>query len=171
MGVDRNTSIGPYMIVLGEKVEEIERSANACSDKECDNYKSNKEISEKFCSKCGSTVKPKLFKEEYKRDAYKLLWDLEDEGIIDEEEFCWTDPMGCGGGVFLANESSPFEIKRRKNDDGIKGYDEVIDLTGINSSEEITWFNERYKKAIDIFKKEFGEDNVKIGWGVIEWYS
>ena len=173
MSVDRNTNIGAYMIVDGEKTEMIERSVNTCSNEDCKNYKSNKNCDGKFCSICGSLVKPKTFEEEYKtgpRDVYDYLAYEDDENGVDENDLCWTGQVDCSGGVFISNECSPFE-KKRENTRLADKYNGVTDLTDIDLSEEIGWFNKKYKTIIDTFKKEFGEDSVKIGWGVIEWYS
>ena len=65
-------------------------------------------------------------------------------------------------GVFIANHHSPFDKKRDAN---------IIDLTNVNTDEEIAWFKKKYKEIIDIFEKEFGEKSIKINWGVINWYS
>lgn len=165
MGVDTNIHIGPYMIVKGKKVGIIEHEVNTCSNKKCDTYKLNKPYvdNQKFCAECASVLAVKKYKEKYTIYPDTLL---DEEPYCDEfvDELCWTDPMGCSRneGVFIANHRSPFDKKRDAN---------IIDLTNVNTDEEIAWFKKKYKEIIDIFEKEFGEKSVKINWGVINWYS
>jgi hypothetical protein len=167
MGVDTNIHIGPYMIVKGKKTEFIDREVLTCSNKKCQTYKDNKPHNEKqkFCAECGNPVEIKKYKEKWVSDANDLI---NDEPYGDEfvDELCWTDPMGGDDGVFIANERSPFEKKRGDVDD-----DDIIDFDNIKPEEEKEWFKKRYKKIIDVFHKEFGENSVTIKYGMFKWYS
>jgi hypothetical protein len=175
MGVSKNTSIGAYLLVHGVITETIEEAVNTCSNEECGQHQSNRDLKGKgFCSVCGSKVAPKIYSKEIKKHARSFLDDLIWDDKFEEDELSWTDPMGCGGGVFIPNYASPFEKERRSNagkDKILDSYDEVTDLTGINSSEEVDWFKEKYSDLIKQFEDNFGKDNVRVGWGVIEWYS
>jgi len=179
MSVDRNSHIGVFLIVDGEIIETTEECVNTCSNNECNNHKSNKDFTgEKFCSSCGSKVAPKIYKHERKIDAYRFLDNLIYEDKFEEDELCWTDSMGCGQGVFIPNYSTPFDLKRKeghsrmkKEGDVIHKYDDVTDLTVNHSTDEIFWFKEKYEDLINLFRDNFGKDNVRVGWGVVEWYS
>lgn len=175
MGVEMNSRIGVFLIVDGKITETSEECVNTCSNENCDNHKRNKDFTgEKFCSSCGSKVAPKIYKHELKIDANRFLNNLIYEDKFEEDELCWTDSMGCGQGVFIPNYVSPFESERRKEvgkDELLNKYDDVIDLTGIDSTEEIAWFEEKYKDLIKMFQDNFGKDNVRVGWGLVEWYS
>jgi len=169
MSVDTNIHIGPYMIVKGEKTEMLDREVLTCSNKNCDTNKNNKSYSknQKFCDECGSPVAIKHYKEKWVSDAHGLITDEPYE-----EEFCdeltWTDPMGCNDeeGVFIANQKSPFDKNRGDVED-----DEIVDFEDLKPEEELEWFKDRYKKIIDVFKKEFGEESVIIKYGMFKWYS
>jgi len=174
MGVDRNTSIGPYMIVRGEVMEKVKDTVHTCSNVKCENYQENKNLKkEKFCSKCGYLVAEKEYSYEHKIDAHSLYNEITyNSEEFDEDALCWTDPMGCGGGVFIANYHSPYDKKMmQRKDELLSKYDEVVDLSDVDPQSEINWFNKEYKGIIDTFKEKFGEESVKVGWGVVDWYS
>ena len=167
MGVDTNMHIGPYMIVKGKKTEFIDRDILTCSNKECQTYKNNQPYTEtqNFCAECGNPVEIKKYKEKLVSDANDLITD-EPYGDEFVDELCWTDPMGNDDGVFIANERSTFDKKRGDVDD-----DDIIDFDNIKIEEEKEWFKKRYKKIIDVFHKEFGEDSVTIKYGMFKWYN
>ena len=166
MGTSKNIHIGPYMIVKGTKAEIIDREILTCSNRYCQSYKDNERYmeKEKFCEKCGHPVETKKYKENCIFDAFDIL---NDEPYNEEfvDELCWTDPMCLGEGVFIQNESSPYSKKRRELDEGIVNYEDM------KQKEEKEWFETRYKKIIDIFKKELGDDSVQIKYGIFEWYN
>lgn len=166
MGTSTNIHIGPYMIVTGKKTEKIDREVLTCSNKKCQTYKDNQPYTDKqkFCAECGHPVEIKNYKENYVSDAYDIINDEPyDEEFVDE--LCWTDPMGLGDGVFIQNESSPYSKKRKDIDDG------VVDYEDMKPVEEKEWFEKRYKKIINVFKKELGENSVQIKYGIFEWYN
>lgn len=162
MGISTNIHIGPYMIVTGEKIEMIDREIRTCSNKKCETYKINQEYvkSQNFCAECGSEIAIKKYKEKWVSDPHQLISDEPYDDFSDE--LCWTDPMGCNSGVFIANHEAPFDKDRDED---------LVDLTSVNIQEEIEWFKNKYKDIIEIFHKEFGKNSVKIKWGVISWYS
>lgn len=167
MGVDTNLHIGPYLIVKGEKSEMKKREVWTCTNTDCETHKANKVyvVSQNFCAECGREIGVKQYEEEFKTDAHSLILNKYYELC---DELSWTDPMGCGGGVFISNHYSPFDKERSSGDDD---NEEITDLTNVNIKAEIDWFNTKYKTILDIFRKEFGEDSVEVRWGIIEWYS
>jgi len=174
MGVDRNVHTGVYLIVDGAVSETIERVVNTYSNEDCFKNKDNKDLKdERYCSACGSVVAPKTYQKMFTINARSFLNDLIYDDKFEEDELCWTDPMGCGGGVFIPNYRTPFEKERRsaEKDPILERYDDVTDLTGINSADEIFWFREKYEDLINQFRDKFGKDNVRVGWGVVKWYS
>ena len=167
MSVNSNIHIGPYMVVKGEKTEMLDREVRTCSDKKCTTNKQNQLYSEsqKFCAECGAKIELKKYKEKWVVDAYGLITDEPyDEEFCDE--LTWTDQMGCNEGVFIANENSPFDKNR-----GDVEEDDVVNLEDLEPKKEIEWFKKRYKKIIDVFKKELGENSVTIKYGFFKWYS
>lgn len=173
MSVDRSIHIGVFLVVDGEIVEFLEESVNTCSNEECEKYKNNTDFKgEKFCSSCGSKIKPKIYNREIKLDADRFLDNLIYDDEFEENELLWTDPMGGGSGVLIPNYITPFDLKRRADKDKLfDKYHEVTDLTVNHSTEEIFWFKEKYEDLIKKFRDNFGKDNVRVGWGIVEWYS
>lgn len=168
MGVDTNVNLGPFMTVKGKTEIDVEDTVTTCSNEHCETHKSNTEISKKFCGECGApaiekkytyteTVTPRdlFYSEKYEEDF--------------ENELCWTDPMNCDeeSGVFVPNERSPSE--KQLGFSGDEGF--ILDFSNLDFKKDIIWFNETFKKQIDIFKKEFGDDSVEIKCGMVQWYS
>lgn len=166
MGVDTNTHIGPYIKVKGTKKETIERNIITCLNKECERHKNNLSAEKNFCSDCGSKIGSLKYKEKISLDPYDLIYDepYEDE-FYDELCHAFDEKKTH---YFIPNEETPFDKKRGTIDENDNG---LVDLTDYNSKEEIEWFKKRYKKIIDVFHKEFGENCLEVRWGIIQWYS
>jgi ribosomal protein L37E len=169
MGLSSSIHIGPYMLVTGKKYSTEEYTIRGCSNKECLGYKGKVSFQEnkKFCSECGFELKSRICKEKVSITPYDLMCE-----VPYEEELCdelvHVDTIKGGKDVFMPNESTPFSKKRGS----IKGYDNsVVDLMDYDKEAEIEWFKERYKRAIEIFKIEFGQDSVELRWGVIQWVN
>jgi len=164
MGVDTNNTIGPYMIVRGVKTKSVKKNTYTCINKKCETNRLKQVYvsSQNFCAECGAKVDFVEHEVENTIDASDLYYNNSD--FVDE--LCWTDPMGCGKGVFIPNHYCPIE-----RNSSVEGYESVVDLMNVDIRGEINWFNERYKAVIDMFKKELGEDSVEVRWGTIEWYS
>jgi hypothetical protein len=162
MSVDSNVSVGPYMIIKGEKEVITTEKVLTCSNIDCEvNIKNKNRKGDNNCNKCGSPIAKKSY-EVVERIKAKDYFRGNEEF---EDELCYTDPMCGSSNIFLPNTSSPFNKKNYNGDD------EVTDLTDINIQEEIDWVKEKYKKIIDYITAEYGEDSVVVRYGVIQWYS
>lgn len=170
MGVDTHINVGPYLVVKGKKTEMLDKKVRTCTNKKCIVHKNNQEYptTQKFCADCGSEVDIKEYKEKWTCGPDSLI---SDEPYDDEfcDELCCTDGFDNEyENTFVPNESSPYDEKRGRLEEGDVG---TIDLTDVEIQKEIKWFEKRYKKIIDVYKKEFGEDSCSVKWGVIQWYS
>ena len=169
MGLNTNINIGPYMIVCGKKIELLDREVITCSNKKCATYKNNQAYTntQNFCAECGAKVELKKFKEKWISDPNGLITDEPyDREFCDELFYAFS--IKSGEDIFTANQRSPFDKTRGEIEEDS---DCCIDLTNVNYKEEIAWFEKKYKKIIDVFKKEFGEESVIIKWGIVQSYS
>lgn len=162
MGVDKNISLGPYLVAEGKKIVSVNVSHRACDNDKCKKYRKKASNDEKFCTKCGTEIKKISFTVDEEQDARDLL---DENDFLDE--LVYTDPMLGESNIFLANHRSPFD------NDGRSQLDESgdVDISKLNIAAEIEWFKERYKKVLDVLIENFGEENVQIKWGVVVWYS
>lgn len=167
MGVDTNLHIGPYLVVEGTKTTNSIREVYTCSNDECVNNINNKQLTGKFCNNCGSSNETKQYTKSETIDPHDLTYSDEYEDVFCDE-LTWTNPMNTDDeGVFIANETAPFDTQSRCNPDECRD----VDLSNVNIQDEINWFVEKYKPQIDIFKKEFGEHSAQVKWGIVQWYS
>ena len=164
MGVDTNLSVGPYMIIEGEKEVTITEQIFTCSNGDCEiNIKNKNRKGKNNCDQCGSPITNKSFSFVEKKMAKDYFRDADEF----KNELCYTDSMCCVGNIFISYCGSPF----KKIIYDYRYGDDVIDLTDVNIQEEIDWFKEKYKKIIDYITSEYGEKSVDIRYGVIQWYS
>jgi len=164
MGSQLDIFIGPYIVVTGTKKVVLDKTANTCSNNNCETYKINQNYSAKqnFCAECGSAVEIKKYKEEKFLDAQNLYLksNEHDDTLVHVE--------GKGDmHVFIGNHYSPFDFRKRTNEGSFAG----VDLRDAKHEEEIEWFKDYYKGVLDFFKKELGKDSIEYKWGFVQWYD
>lgn len=153
MGVSKSTIIGPYLNVEGKiELEKVKVK------RVCPNH-SDKETSDKFCSKCGSEVISVEFIDRKKVTPAQFSWSNTDFG--DE---IWS-PEGYDN-VFIPSMYPPNNIK--VDEDG-----DFVDLSNCSDTInlQVDWFKANFSKQISLFEDNFGKENVKVMWGVASYWS
>lgn len=159
MGSSLHTHVGPYMIVRGKKTILKKLNISTCSNDECYVSQKQKTIISKFCSECGAQV---INKDIEQKQEIPAAWDITDkEEFVDE--LCY---ISQSEEVFISNKKSPFDREKMDNPNPYQ----IVDLMNVNMTEEIKWFENRFKKIIDYAEQEFGEGSVIIKWGIIQWW-
>ena len=163
MGVSINTIVGPYLKVEGEYEIKIPKVKRVCP------FHPKKETNDKFCSECGTLVESVDYVETRSLTPQEFYWqsDSNEDDMFwcpDEDDMFWC-PDYCD--AILPNENPPKKIELDIN--GNKS----VDLTNMEPiiKEQVKWFKEKYAKGIAEFVNAFGEDNVKVCWGVVTFYS
>ena len=154
MGVSINTIIGPYLQVKGRyeiKKTKVKRM--------CPNHP-KKETNDKFCAQCGTPIES---------FDYVETKTLTPQQFFFQSDLCNDDGLWCPEycDAILPNNYPPNNINVDINNQN------SVDLTNVGSiiEEQLKWFNEKYVKEITAFKQAFGEDKIKICWGVVTFYS
>lgn len=149
-----NTKIGPYLKVEGKHKIEIPRVKRVCPNHP------KKETNDKFCAQCGTPIESVDYVETKTLTGQDFYY----QSDVYEDNTLWC-PEYCD--VILPNE---YPAKRFKCD--IDGQ-QSVDLTNAGPiiQEQLKWFKEKYAKEIAAFVKAFGEDKVKVCWGVVTFYS
>jgi len=168
MSVNTNIYVGPYLRIPAGKKTILKKDIMACSTKRCPHY--GQETSTKFCGLCGSNIAKMNVKEKVDLDA-STMWSMLDEKFGDVGLYN-TDSMSTGGEVLLPSGDWPsadlFDT-------------EAIESEGLDFSTEksmsqiiekdINWFNSKFRKELVFIGEMVGEKNIKVCWGVHQWYN
>jgi len=166
MGIDYNVYVGPYALCQNELVDK-ETTRLSCPNKDCCRYNRRPLDKQKFCTQCGTKISeiPTTIKQlrvkswEMFDDLQEHLWLLGDDfKDTPEHSEIWRSNMkGIG---------KRFDPK----------YDEYVRPLGVCDPEmdelqEIAAFEEQAAESLKQLREAYGEDNVKITWGIIGWMS
>lgn len=153
MGVDKHTTIGPYLQIKGKLEKKIPKIRRACPNHP------NRVTNDKYCSLCGKEVESQEYVETLQlnaRDVYYKSDIYEDDVLYFPEHHDTILPnISVPHKISLADEHNTVDLSNATS---------IIDL-------QLEWFRKTYAKEIEMFTKEFGEDKVTIGWGVVTYYS
>ena len=148
MGLDLSIHVGPYLSVPESKLVTEVKIKRVCPKHQTVHPDA------KYCPECGTEIQNVEFED--KKDIYtsQLLWSLG-----------WKDALYSVGGldVLLPNAHAPNQI----------GVDlEINDIHELNDVDELIayqklWFQDKYGPIIQDLKKEFGDEEVIIKWGII----
>ena len=111
---------------------------------------------------CGSEIENVDYEEVKEISAYDALRDY--EFYKDDELY----PMDYNrNNLLLPNSNPPKNIEIQDSGDC------VVDLTNIKDTADlqISWMCDRYEKYITHLKSVFGENNVKIKFGLIQYWN
>lgn len=157
MSVSYYSYCGPYIrCVKKYEIKKIE--FNGCTNIKCLKY--HAQANSNFCSKCGNPI-GKLF-HTVNVQVNRQLHDLIGEDIL--QVVTTFDKYD----ILLSNKSP-------KNIDKIRQYcinfkeSNYQDLTDLNVHIEMDELAKFYAKEIDKLKILYGEDQVKICWGILTW--
>lgn len=154
MGVSINTVIGPYLKVDGKHKIEIPKVKRVCPNHP------KKETNNKFCAECGTPIESVDYVETKTLNAKQFYY----ESDVYEDDKLWC-PEYCD--AILPDEYPPNRFECDIDDN------QSVDLTNAGPiiEQQLKWFKEKYAKEIATFVKAFGEDKVKVCWGVVTFYS
>lgn len=155
MGADLSIFIGPYLKNKGHKeITEIK------IDRICPNHPALKQLSAKFCSTCGTLIENVEIPEIKSFSAIDLLRTKENYG----EEFV---SLPYNGNILFPNTYPPKKIKFDTLDEN------CIDLTEIDEIKklQIEWIKFEFINEINFLKRELGNENISIHWGILSYWS
>lgn len=164
MGLYRSDYIGPYLIVHDKKKEFFDEKF-FCTNKSCDSY--DKKVKTKFCSDCGQepgkVITPRI--ENYSASEFIMC---------DNEQ--WDNEFNFPDYIFGEKENKTICLPNTSKD---RPYiDDIGDDSGVYTlptSEQMEadkkWFKETHAEVLDAIRKEFGEDNMEFGYGLVVSYS
>lgn len=162
MGLYRCEKIGPYLIV-NDKKKEFFDDKFFCINKSCDLY--DKKVKTKFCPECGQEPGKVSTSRIENYQVSSLIMDNEDWG----DEFYFPDyvmPEKDKRTICLPNTSEGREYINYIEDSGVYQ---------LPTSEQIEadkqWFKDVYAEILEAIKKEFGEENMELGYGLIVYYN
>ena len=152
MGVDHNVYAGPFALCQNEQQEKVGTKLS-CTNSGCSNY--GKTLHDKFCPNCGFPVGD--FDITYTTERVDS-YDLADVMCL----MCCVG--GLYGDVWVSNDIS--------DDFYDFGHEHFVKcLMGEEVSKAIDDFKKKHISDLEMLKEAYGEDNVKIKWGVVGWMS
>ena len=171
MGLSYSTHLGPYVECVTFKVD-AERKLNSCPNKDCIEYQEEVYGSEKrFCSSCGHKIDIIIL------PIKKTNASIAD--ILQEMNEALFPPLGDDLCDWSAREYIDLWLpnRRRPNPESRKfsfNSHETIRVEVMNEKtiwNELSEFQCQYQKELNILRKHYGLENVKVRWGLIHSIS
>lgn len=172
MGVNTYVVVGPYIRVKLPANSEVEEEYKACLNAICPSNARKTgcgpaEVRSNFCPHCG--VVAGTSKRTVEKSNVPCLEEMfEDEGV-EGEDLWWPDiSEDKEHQVFLDNMSS----RRRYADRYYLNPGQFnIDLDIKSMIADVEEFRTAFQQHIAVLDKVFGEDNVKVNWGVLHFHA
>lgn len=156
MGTYYKIYLGPYLECKQTK-KAVKKTVRSCSNEKCSSYKSIDYGN--FCIKCGS----KIAKVEYEEEGDSVkAYEVEQKINSNMTSIASED----GKDFWVGNKAN--KGLRSSCDAEGEGVEEV---TADMIAEESERFAKAYAKDIILLKKAYGEGNVALKWGMIQWYT
>jgi len=154
MSVNVSVQIGPYIEAIGKAEVKIEKVKRICP-----NHPNSKVGEAKFCPTCGTLIKNKDYVETHKLSAIDVL-----NGETYHDELWASEGME---NIIMSNETPPDDINFYVE------YGNSVEITNPEDTKtkQLTWFNKAYQKEITMLKDKFGDDKIKVKWGVVAYWS
>lgn len=153
MGVYRDIYVGPYLVVQPRTSIET-YTARVCCNPKC---KSNKDKHrgelQKFCPLCGSSIVDEQRTKPYGCSLLSAAIEEILPGVSGDDFFT---PAYCGG-----EENNTVSIPNRSTNDNI------AEIEPDRIGKELYLFENDYAGKLKSIREFFGNENVKVCWGVI----
>jgi hypothetical protein len=163
MGIYYSVHLGPYIICDNPLVDSVSKR-RSCTDPQCRKYKHSVAAwdEKKFCDACGTPIGEVEYPDKKSTvDVRDFMGsDFEDLYLVphqDKEVDLWTPNMGTKPGERKFCEE-PNE-------------DRAIEVTADMIKTETSEFINRYKKLILLLQEKYGQLNVKVTWGLVQYGS
>lgn len=163
MGMDLELYVGPYIKILKKKIFEKDIEAG-CIDKQCSKRK--KATSAKYCPECGSKI------QKYEITTLKKVdwFDISEKHKIEDSFFDATsNEFDDNKHIVLIPNQNKYIPKNWKKKSGDEFY-LVDDLDPSYITKDLNDFPKLAEKVITILNSEFGQENVSIHWGILQYY-
>lgn len=162
MGVHKYTHIGVY--IKAKNIEEVRTIyATGCTNTECKNFQFNS--SAYFCSECGKEIKGLS-----KIVTRKVTWyDIADKNNFSCDAVCDIN-TNEEFMILIPNEQKYIP----KNWEKPKLYDDALyieDFSPEYITKDLETFKELARPILYLLRKECGEENVSIHWGILQYYN
>lgn len=172
MSISQNYYIGPFVECKIEQIFVLVEY-HGCNQKDCP----SKGIPRGglFCSACGNPI-AEITKQEPRSNIN--WWEVSEE--INEDLYIMDWPVSRNIRHFwLPNKNFGENPGKRIDEDcililedGFKKFENgVFEPAFPDPVEAIKLFEQQFANALIVIRQRYGEDNVKIRWGILSWYS
>jgi hypothetical protein len=173
MSINHTVYIGPYVLCHDTLVDQPE-DFRTCMNKTCRNH-NHKANSPPFCPECGHKIQGITQIQKTKKVNTSIIYENLNEVLSPVENFeddncywvcnkqnptCYSyDPCCCGELSLTYAEEYGFRIEGGSHP-GILSPDDGLEL-----------FKSMYKAELDVLIAFYGEANVEVFWGILNWAS
>jgi hypothetical protein len=163
MGVDYSVYLGPYIVAKNSR-EEVTKTRRSCTNANCkEATKQVYDAEKKFCPTCGTAIGDVA----YTTTAPKVgAWE-----IAEEQDLCvvpteYMKDVDKGTNMYIPNVTG---VKRKFSCDARK--ERIAEVTPELIADELAAFTVFYEKGIAALHAAYGQTNVTIHWGLIQYGS
>jgi hypothetical protein len=168
MGIDYTVHVGPYVECQTGTID-VKKNRRSCTNPKCkDHQRENYDLEAKFCAKCSSPIGDVEYSAKGDRiDLWQVIEEIDEALMPPHGSKQWSDDVD----LYVPNLGRPNRESRKyrfyPKESGFILYD--IDHQLI--LDEMGEFCVQYREAIETIRKHYGDNNVKIKWGVIHTVS
>lgn len=163
------TYFGPYVCCRTSKIQSSAK-INTCSYETCEEYPNKVWSKErKFCNKCGSPIQNREVTVEIDNVNYSNL----QEKIL--EALCVVP--GDNFHFWMRDNNSHIWIANRRNPNARNYFGAIpehmshpINVTAKLITDDLEEFRKFYNKELDVLNKNYGEENVDVQYGIINYF-
>lgn len=164
MGVYYSTYLGPYIEAKNSR-EEVTKTRRSCTKRLCILHETSiYDPKVMFCATCGSPIGETTYE---KGEPKVCAWEMAEKhdlscadtsqiGTVPDETDIYT-----GNKVIKPDRCMSWEARSEK----------VLEITPQMVADETEKFIKDYATSIVALKKAYGEDNVTVKWGVVQYGS
>lgn len=163
MGSYQSIYVGPYMVFTNKIIVKTVLYY-VCNNNNCKEY--NKKSENKFCPSCGDILITKPFGEDKIVNTDRVLREEFDHNYYDDLYVVNNIDNSSfdNKSVIISNKHTPSNIK-------IEEGTTINEIDPTKMMDDIVWFKDKFRKYIDVFKSQFGNDAFVVKWGIVVYYS
>lgn len=168
MSISHYLCLGPYLVCTARLVPS-QKTLRSCTNETCDNHKkeyanggsSFRSAGMDFCPKCGAKVGDVVIPLQSQNVDYWKMYDVIGESlhIVNRE----TDRSEKH--VWVINNYKDLrgeEIVNRRERKEVWIQPEIVES-------DLVWFQDKFREEIEKMRQSYGDENVEVRWGLIQY--
>lgn len=161
MGVSYYTYLGPYIEARNSQ-EDVIKQRRSCTNVKCKRRGDHiYDQAVKFCDQCGTAIGDVTYKEAAPKVS---AWEIAEENKLSVMSTEYVNEVPKGTDIFVGNirsDGRKFSQNARES--------RMVEVTAQLIVDETVAFIKQYETGIAALKAAYGEANVSVKWGLVQY--